>query len=362
MQIAQTLLLIDACRNDPTGRSDTDNRLSKEFADALRFDVRNREVNAFAVLFAASIGQRAYEYIEKKQGYFTWALVQGLRGEAANAVGDITLSSLLSYIQTTVPKRVALDFGSRSQRPYAVIEGYRAEALILATVPNVVPDSSREKEGTPPPPPTPESEAEARTRLAKAREAIGGDTKLAGIKDVTLEFQKFLPRIGGGFVKTVKTTQKYCGGTIRAEQRLLLREVLTVYFDGTGGWMRSGGKSEPLAGAVLEVFQAQQFLLLFDLVRADLRGDRIEVIGPATVRVTNPSGRSAEIEFDSQTHLPRALRFKTAHTIFSDWRKVDGVIYPFEQSIVIEKERPVLEKALSIKINRGIRCADLAKQ
>lgn len=38
----------------------------------------------FATLYATEIGYRAYEYKEKKQGYFTWVLVEALRGGTAN--------------------------------------------------------------------------------------------------------------------------------------------------------------------------------------------------------------------------------------------------------------------------------------
>lgn len=141
MRVAQAVLLIDACRTDPgTGpdqsRGDAGAPLSQKFVDGLIFDLKNRDVQAFAVLYAASVGQKAYEFAEKKQGYFTWALVEGLRGEAANKNGDVTLSGLVSYIQQVIPKRIALDLGPETQQhPFALIEGYRADELVLASPP-----------------------------------------------------------------------------------------------------------------------------------------------------------------------------------------------------------------------------------
>jgi len=131
--VGQVLVLLDACRNDPGGRADAPNPLSSAYTNAFNFDVRNREVQAFATVYATGIGQRAYEYTEKKQGYFSWAIVEGLKGAAANEKGEITLSQLVKYVQDTVPKRLAIDLGStRQQRPFANIEGYRAEQLVLA--------------------------------------------------------------------------------------------------------------------------------------------------------------------------------------------------------------------------------------
>lgn len=131
--VGQVLVLLDACRNDPGGRADAPNPLTNAYTNAFNFDVRNREVQAFATVYATGIGQRAYEYTEKKQGYFSWAVVEGLKGAAANEKGEITLASLVKYVQDTVPKRLAIDLGStKQQRPFANIEGYRADQLVLA--------------------------------------------------------------------------------------------------------------------------------------------------------------------------------------------------------------------------------------
>ena len=145
--VGQVVVLLDACRNDPGGRADAPNQLSAAYTNVFNFDVRNREVQAFATIYATGIGQRAYEYTEKKQGYFSWAMVEALKGAAANDKGEITLSQLVKYVQENVPKRIAVDLGStKQQRPFAVIEGYRADELVMAVtnsasnVPNATPN------------------------------------------------------------------------------------------------------------------------------------------------------------------------------------------------------------------------------
>lgn len=131
--VTQVLLILDACRNDPVGRANADNPLTAAYTRGFNFDVRNREVQAFATLYATEVGHRAYEYKEKKQGYFTWILVEGLRGGAANEKGEVTLGGLVRYLQERVPKRVLQDLGAgKDQKPFAVIEGYRADELVLS--------------------------------------------------------------------------------------------------------------------------------------------------------------------------------------------------------------------------------------
>ena len=131
--VGQVVLILDACRNDPVGRSDTPNPLTATYTRSFNFDVRNREVQAFATLYATAVGQRAYEYKERKQGYFTWALIEALKGGAANERGEVTLAGLVKYLQERVPKQVSMDLGSgKEQRPFAEIGGYKADDLIVA--------------------------------------------------------------------------------------------------------------------------------------------------------------------------------------------------------------------------------------
>jgi len=131
--VTQVLLILDACRNDPVGRANADNPLTTAYTRGFNFDMRNHEVEAFVTLYATEVGHRAYEYKEKKQGYFTWILVEALRGGAANEKGEVTLANLVKYLQERVPKRVLQDLGpGKDQKPFAVIEGYRAEELVIS--------------------------------------------------------------------------------------------------------------------------------------------------------------------------------------------------------------------------------------
>jgi formylglycine-generating enzyme required for sulfatase activity len=137
--IGQVIFILDACRNEPgSGRSGTDNPLSEGFVKQFSFDSRNRDVSAFVILYASEIGHRAYEYVEKKQGYFSWFLVEALRGAAANERGEVTLGGVIDYLQEKVPQRVALDLGKgKAQKPFAVIEGFKANDLVLSFVPQM---------------------------------------------------------------------------------------------------------------------------------------------------------------------------------------------------------------------------------
>jgi formylglycine-generating enzyme required for sulfatase activity len=128
----QVVVLLDACRNDPTaGRSAADVPHSRAFE--FSFDAANRDIRAFATIYATSERKRAFEYDAKGQGYFTWAVVEGLKGAAADSAGRVTLQSLLAYVEETVPKLTNLNLGAeRRQVPFHDIQGYRASELVLS--------------------------------------------------------------------------------------------------------------------------------------------------------------------------------------------------------------------------------------
>jgi formylglycine-generating enzyme required for sulfatase activity len=137
--VKQVVIILDACRNDPSGRGESENPLTESYARQFNFDVRNGEVNAFATFYATNVGSIAYEYKEKKQGYFTWALVDGIKGAAANEKGEVTLAGLKRYLEEIVPKRVALDLGQeKRQRPSAAIEGYKADELVISVTARIL--------------------------------------------------------------------------------------------------------------------------------------------------------------------------------------------------------------------------------
>lgn len=141
--VGQVMLILDSCRNDPAGRAGVDNPLTPAYTRAFDFDARNKEVTAFVTLYATAVGQRAYEFKEKRQGYFSWALVEALKGGAANGDGEVTLAGLIKYLQEQVPKRVRLDLG-KEQRPFATVDGYKADELVVAAAGNRPPAAAKD--------------------------------------------------------------------------------------------------------------------------------------------------------------------------------------------------------------------------
>jgi hypothetical protein len=120
----QVMLVFDSFRREP---------LAEAFTRGLTFDTRNQEAAAFAMLLATGVGQSAYESQAKKQGYFTAALIDALKGRASGGGREVTLDRLVKYLQTNVPAEAKRDLGAGAQQlPLALIEGYQSDELTLA--------------------------------------------------------------------------------------------------------------------------------------------------------------------------------------------------------------------------------------
>jgi formylglycine-generating enzyme required for sulfatase activity len=101
------VILVDACRNDPDparGRG-------------LDADSAPTPPKGVAALFSCSAGQRAYEHDNLKHGIFFHFVLDGLRGRAADADGEVTFDLLSSYVRKQVPREVSTLFENRQQFP-----------------------------------------------------------------------------------------------------------------------------------------------------------------------------------------------------------------------------------------------------
>ncbi|MHC9541254.1 MAG: tetratricopeptide repeat protein [Vulcanimicrobiota bacterium] len=119
MSLSRVLLFIDACRNDPrSGKGSDDNvmtdLLSKNLviAPGASCQKGNSECSFSLTFFSCAVGQRSYEWSEKRMGFFTYHLLKGLNGAAADRSGNVTLASLRRYIARAVPEALQKEKGN----------------------------------------------------------------------------------------------------------------------------------------------------------------------------------------------------------------------------------------------------------
>jgi hypothetical protein len=132
----QVLMFLDACRNDPLkGRGDAANPLTEAYKKGFSFELANKGIEAFATIYATSIGDRAYEFLDKQtqqyRGFFSYAIEEALSGKASDEKGEITLGGVIKYLENNVRQRVQIEKGQK-QVPYYITEGFRTNELILS--------------------------------------------------------------------------------------------------------------------------------------------------------------------------------------------------------------------------------------
>ncbi|HET6975229.1 MAG TPA: WG repeat-containing protein [Pyrinomonadaceae bacterium] len=143
MRIKQVLMFIDACRDriEGTSRGSETESLTPVMSRGLNVDEANKDVEAFATLYATHLGESAYEYYDQDtqewRGYFGKAIEEGLSGKAANEKGEVTLASLVRYLDEFVPMRSYRNEGIR-QRPWNISSGYNYADLVLAIAPKTL--------------------------------------------------------------------------------------------------------------------------------------------------------------------------------------------------------------------------------
>ncbi len=111
----QTVVLLDCCysgtaasaaggaphaRSFPRPGVSVEGRIKSGFVDSLALSGRGR-----AVMTGCDPGERAFEYDDLKHGAFTYYLLQGLDGEAADpATGQVSVDGLYRYVYTQLRK------------------------------------------------------------------------------------------------------------------------------------------------------------------------------------------------------------------------------------------------------------------
>jgi uncharacterized caspase-like protein len=122
-----TLVVLDACRNDPTaGRGGEDNPMTDTMSRGLVFKATELSTERnLATLFACNVGERSFEWPEKGHGYFTYFLVEGLK-----AGGKVTLGGLSNYVRKQVAE--ASEEAGDKQQPTLRYEGPGPEGWVLA--------------------------------------------------------------------------------------------------------------------------------------------------------------------------------------------------------------------------------------
>jgi hypothetical protein len=132
------VVMLDACRDLAAAAKAPGPEYVRNLSDATRSLERNSPGISGAVLYSASAGEKSYARVTSPVSYFTWAVVKGLLGEAADTKGSVRLGDLADYVKNEVPQLIRYDFFRRQtlkQSPALVPIGSAWEDLRMALIP-----------------------------------------------------------------------------------------------------------------------------------------------------------------------------------------------------------------------------------
>jgi hypothetical protein len=124
----RTLMVLDACRNDPGGKTPAGRALDPALYGAVSLAGANQEN---ATLYSCNIGERSWEWDGKKHGYFSYYFYEGLREGAVGPDGAVTLQTLQDYLLRVVPKQTLAQAGT-AQTPRLAYDGPSTQKWVLA--------------------------------------------------------------------------------------------------------------------------------------------------------------------------------------------------------------------------------------
>lgn len=141
---AERLLFFDACRDDPRAEGRAAGGAPNVLSEVFVRGMRPRALEAVpetvtrprltATFYATQQGQRSYEWPARSQGFFSYYLVQGLRGEAAQPDGKVTLNSLEAYLSQAVPASTRREI-NQLQTPWVDRSSAGGAELVLGRFP-----------------------------------------------------------------------------------------------------------------------------------------------------------------------------------------------------------------------------------
>ena len=206
--------------------------------------------------------------------------------------------------------------------------------------------------------------------LVKAREAMGGESAFAAIKDVsetiTVENQSTAQH------KITIHQQWVAPGYSRIDSDGGSGSITsTTYTDGKTGWAvrKSTGVVVIMQATALQAFAFDNFKNLFYLMLSDKDPSRIVTTsGDGKLEIADSNGQSVSLTLDPASNLPASESyFRTGESVlteefFSDWRQSDGLKLPHRIMIQRDGKHFVDHDVPSIKINQGLTPEQISKK
>ena len=209
-----------------------------------------------------------------------------------------------------------------------------------------------------------------RLALAKMQEAMGGQAKLAAIRDASLRFEGSV--LFGDSMTPIKLWDRWVSGGIYRQDQEYSSLSRAVFYNGKIGWIAQPGAVAPLAPAMLGQVRGELFRLPFRLA---LSGEdparQVADLGGNVLQITEGDRLGIRVYLDPKTGLPQRFVYRTdfgnglsvaIEELLSEWKEFDGIKLPTKAVTKKNGRRSDELTMVEAKFNGGLKAADLEKK
>ncbi len=207
--------------------------------------------------------------------------------------------------------------------------------------------------------------AQGRDLMNKAISFLGGAAKLKAVRDITELEEAKMQSPQGEMALSVKS-QAILPGIFREDQQRG-PVTITLYVDQKTGWVHTPKGTMDLPPTAQENIRGQSSRQLAALFPQLVKHEKDAVATQdGAVQVKLDGGDLLTLKIDGTTGALQSLSYTDEGgpviENFSDWRKVDGVSFPFK-SETLKDGKPVQSAAVSdIKVNTNLKPEELSKR
>jgi zinc protease len=211
------------------------------------------------------------------------------------------------------------------------------------------------------------SQERAKAALAKVVEAMGGETNLSAVKDITQKSQMKLDPAAGA-LNIAQTWQWLAPGHYREENVLPGGAVMT-YSDGETGWVWNSKGAQAIEDPERDQVRFELFRMWFPLLLSAANPDRtVSQAGENGIVIADKDGTAILLTIDPATNLPASETYREVGgpepvtETYSDWQETAGVKLPHKIAISQSGQHFADVGVTSISINAGLTAEQISKK
>ncbi len=204
-----------------------------------------------------------------------------------------------------------------------------------------------------------------RALLKKVQQASGGTAKLTAIKDYSQTLETQVEASAGG-LKAEQLNRAITSGIFRQDATYPFGKV-SVYYDGTTGWIKTPQGETPLPEAQAKQISGEVFRTYILLLLSDSAPNRkVNLAAPGVLEISDDRGNSVRLTINPDTNLPVKEEYQAGPTAieqdFVSFSPVEGLQLPSQITILQGGKKFAVVTVKEMKLNIGLTAEQLKQK